>query len=316
MDLFMKFIRRHVAAMFRGRALPVMAALTALLPAIAGAAQPRPWEIGMQPPASPVAEKIQSLHDLVLVIITAITVFVALLLLWVLYRYSAKRNATPSQTSHNTLIEVLWTVIPILILVVIAIPSFRLVYFEDRTKDPALTIKVTGHQWFWEYTYPDQGNLDFSSYIVPDDQLKPGQPRLLTVDNQLVIPAGKDIRILTTSGDVIHSFFIPSLGVQRYAIPGRTIETWVRADKPGVYYGECNQICGENHSRMPISVRAIPADEFQAWVEKAKKQFAENGTIPAPASVTAAAVADVSTAASATPADRPQRLASIAEIQR
>ena len=142
--------------------------------------------------------------------------------------------------------------IPVLILVVMAIPSFRLVYYEDRTDDPDMTIKVTGHQWYWEYTYPDNGNIDFSSYIVPDDELKPGQLRLLTVDNPLVVPVGKNIRILTTSGDVIHSFFIPSLGVQRYAIPGRTIETWVRVDKPGVYYGECNQICGTNHSRMPI----------------------------------------------------------------
>ena len=131
------------------------------------------------------------------------------------------------------MLEIAWTVIPVLILVVIAIPSFRLVYYEDRTYDPDLTIKVTGHQWYWEYTYPDNGNIDFSSYIVPDDQLKPGQLRLLTVDHQLVVPVGKNIRILKTSGDVIHSFFIPSLGVQRYAIPGRTIETWMRVDKSG-----------------------------------------------------------------------------------
>ena len=158
---------------------------------------------------------------------------------------------------HNTVLEIAWTVIPVLILVIMAIPSFRLIYYEDRTYDPDLTIKVTGHQWYWEYTYPDKGNLDFSSYIVPDDQLKPGQLRLLTVDHPLVVPVNKNIRILQTSGDVIHSFFIPSLGVQRYAIPGRIIETWMRVDKSGVYYGECNQICGTNHSRMPIMVQAM-----------------------------------------------------------
>ena len=174
---------------------------------------------------------------------------------------------------HNPVLEVAWTVIPVLILVVIAIPSFRLIYYEDRTYDPDLTIKVTGHQWYWEYTYPDKGNIDFSSYIVPDDQLKPGQLRLLTVDHPLVVPVNKNIRILQTSGDVIHSFFIPSLGVQRYAIPGRTIETWMRVDKPGVYYGECNQICGTNHSRMPIMVQAVTEQDFETWLVQAKKEL-------------------------------------------
>jgi cytochrome c oxidase subunit 2 len=174
---------------------------------------------------------------------------------------------------------VAWTVIPVLILVVIAIPSFRLVYFEDRTQHADLTIKVTGHQWYWEYTYPDNDGLDFSSYIVPDDELKPGQLRLLDVDNQMVVPAGKNIRILTTSADVIHSFYIPSLGVQRYAIPGRTIETWVNVDEPGDYRGECNQICGTNHARMPISIKALTPEAFTAWVAQAKKQFSD--TAPA-----------------------------------
>jgi cytochrome c oxidase subunit 2 len=149
-----------------------------------------------------------------------------------------------------------------------------------------MTVKVTGHQWFWEYSYPDNGNIDFSSYIVPDDQLKPGQKRLLTVDNDLVVPVGKNIRVLTTGADVIHSFFIPSLGVQRYAIPGRTIETWFRVDKPGTYYGECNQICGTNHSRMPIVVRAVPEQEFQAWVTEAKTKFSDAApTAPTPVHV-------------------------------
>ncbi len=236
---------------------------------------PRPWEIGMQAAYGPLKREQIDLHHLVLVIITLITLFVGGLLVWVMWRYNARRNPTPSVNSHNTVLEVAWTVIPILILVVMAIPSFKLVYYEDRTRDPALTIKVTGHQWYWEYTYPDKNNIDFSSYIIPDDQLKPGQMRLLTVDNELVIPVGKDIRILTTSADVIHSWFIPALGVQRYAIPGRTIETWVRADQPGVFYGECNQICGTNHSRMPIVVRAVSEQDFTAWLQQAKTKFSD-----------------------------------------
>ena len=146
---------------------------------------------------------------------------------------------------------------------------------------------MTGHQWYWEYTYPDKNNLNFSSYIIPDDQLKPGQPRLLTVDNELVLPVGKNVRILTTSTDVIHSFFIPSLGVQRYAIPGRTIETWVRVDKPGIFYGECNQICGTNHSRMPIMVRAVSEQDFATWLEQAKTKFSDaTPATPAPTGTT------------------------------
>jgi cytochrome c oxidase subunit 2 len=236
----------------------------------------------MQPAFSPVKHEIIALHNLVLIIITLITLFVGALLVIVMVRYNANKNPTPSRTSHNTLLEVTWTLAPVLILVVIAIPSFRLVYYEDRTRDADLTVKVTGHQWYWEYTYPDNGNLDFSSYIVPDDQLKPGQMRLLEVDNQMVVPAGKNIRILTNSGDVIHSFFIPSLGVQRYAIPGRTIETWFNAEKPGTYYGQCNQICGTNHSRMPIVIHAVPPQEFDAWLTEAKTKFSEAAPAAAP----------------------------------
>jgi cytochrome c oxidase subunit 2 len=276
-----------------GSALIVIAAAALALAGEAAAQVPRPWEIGMQTAHSPVQRAIESLHDLVLIIITVITLFVAGLLAWVMFRYRASRNPTPSQTSHNTVLEVAWTVIPVLILVVIAIPSFRLVYFEDRTQNADLTVKVTGHQWYWQYTYPDNGGLDFSSYLVPDDQLKPGQLRLLDVDNQLVLPTGKNIRILTTSADVIHSFYVPSLGVQRYAIPGRTIETWVNIDQPGTYYGECNQICGTNHSRMPISIKALTPEAFAAWVAQAKTQFSE--------------------AAPAAPGEAPVRLAAAAQ---
>jgi len=232
---------------------------------------PHPWEMGMQHSYGPIKDRVIELHNLVLVIITVITLFVGGLLIWVMIRYNSKRNPVPSQTSHNTILEIAWTVIPVLILVVIAIPSFRLIYYQDRTPDPDMTIKVTGHQWYWEYSYPDQGNLDVESRYVHDEDLKPGQLRLLDVDNQLVIPVGKKVRILTNSTDVIHSFFIPAFGVQRYAIPGRTIETWLEADQVGTFYGECNQICGQDHSRMPISVRAVSESDFKAWVEEAKK---------------------------------------------
>jgi len=251
---------------------------------------PRPWQMGLQDPSSPVAHGIQDLHTLVLWIITIITIFVAALLGWVMYRFNATRNPVPSRTSHNTLLEVAWTVVPVLILVVIAIPSFRLVYFEDRTKEADLTIKVTGHQWYWEYNYPDNGNVDFNS-MYDEAKLQPGQLRLLDVDNPLVLPAGKNIRILTNSADVIHSFYIPSFGVQRYAVPGRTIETWVRADKPGQYYGECNQICGTNHSYMPISIKVVTPEEFAAWVQEAKTKFAADAPSTAQPSRLAAAEA-------------------------
>jgi cytochrome c oxidase subunit II len=240
---------------------------------------PHPWEMGMQHSYGPIKDRIINLHTLVLIIITLITLFVGGLLVWVMYRYNAQRNPIPSQTSHNTVIEILWTVVPVLILVVIAIPSFRLIYYQDRTPDPDLTIKVTGHQWYWEYSYPDQGNVAIESRYVHDEDLKPGQLRLLDVDNQMVIPVGKKVRILTSSTDVIHSFFIPALGVQRYAIPGRTIETWLEADQVGTFYGECNQICGQDHSRMPISVKAVPEAEFKTWVEEAKKS-ASAATLP------------------------------------
>jgi len=264
-----------------------LAALVATL-AMAGTAYadqpvlavPHPWQIGMQAPGSPVAERLQSLNSFVSVIIVIISLFVAGLLAWVVYRYNAKRNPVASSVSHNSILEAAWTAIPVLILVAIFIPSLRLVYYEDRTHDADMTLKVTGHQWYWEYTYPDAGGLHFDSYMVNDEDLKtPEQKKLrhLLVDNQLVLPVGKNIRILTTSADVIHSFFVPSLGVQRYAIPGRTIETWVRVNKPGDYYGECNQICGMNHSVMPISVHAVSPADFKTWLDQQKAKNSSAG---------------------------------------
>jgi cytochrome c oxidase subunit II len=240
---------------------------------------PHPWEMGMQRSFGPIKDRVIELHNLVLVIITVVTLFVGGLLVWVMIRYNARRNPIPSQTSHNTFLEIAWTVVPVLILVVIAIPSFRLIYYQDRSPDPDLTIKVTAHQWYWEYSYADQGNIDIESRYIHDEDLKPGQLRLLEVDNQLVIPVGKKVRILTNSTDVIHSFFVPALGVQRYAIPGRTIETWMEADQVGTFYGECNQICGEDHSRMPISVKAVSEADFKTWVEEARKS-ASTASLP------------------------------------
>lgn len=244
---------------------------------------PRNWQLGFQTPASPVMEQIAELHTLVLWIITLIMIFVAGLLIYVCWRFSSTRNPTPSRLSHHTGLEIAWTVIPVLILVVIAIPSFRLVYFVDRTYEADMTIKVVGHQWYWEYIYPGNDNLTFRSDYVRDEDIKPGQKRLLDVDNPLVLPVGKNVRILTTSADVLHAFYVPALGVQRYSIPGRMVETWVRIDRPGTYYGECNQICGTNHSYMPIAVNAVAPAEFQAWEKLAKVKFAQGEPIPAPA---------------------------------
>lgn len=256
------------------------------LPVAAGAAEPKtgvplPWQTGMQPAASPVMSKIEGLNYGVSVVIVVIAIFVGLLLAYALWRFSAKRNPTPGTFSHNSTLEAAWTAIPVLILVGMFIPSIRLVYYQDRTANADVTVKVTGHQWYWHYAYPDAKGVEFDSYMVADDDLKTPELkklRHLAVDNQLVVPAGKNVRILTTSADVIHSFFVPSLGVQRYAIPGRTIETWVRAERPGDYYGECNQICGTGHSVMPIAIHAVSADEFKTWLDqqKAKASTASN----------------------------------------
>ncbi len=248
---------------------------------------PLAWGVGLQAAAGPVKEAIHDFNQLVLWIIVIITAFVGLLLAYVMVRFRASANPVPSRTSHHTLLEVAWTVVPILILIVIAIPSFRLIYYEDRAVDADMTINVTGRQWYWHYAYPDAGNLAFDSYPVAEADLKPGQLRNLEVDNPLVIPVGKNVRVLTTGQDVIHSFFVPSLGVQKYTIPGRTLETWFRADRPGTYYGQCNQICGQNHWLMPIVVKAVPEAEYQAWLEQARQRFAADPGAPAALAVVA-----------------------------
>ncbi len=272
-------------------AVLVAAPLAAALAQIDG--QPTPWGIGFQPAASPVKAQIHWFHnDLLMPIITVITIFVLGLLVYVMWRFSASRNPTPSRVTHNTTVEILWTVIPIVILVVIAIPSFRLLYFEDRAVDPEFTVKATGKQWYWTYDYPDQGGFGFDSYMVQKADLKPGQPWLLEVDNRMIVPVGATVRVIVAGNDVMHSFFIPALGVQIYAVPGRLNETWFKVDREGVFYGQCNQICGVNHAFMPIAVQAVPRAEFGKWVEEAKKKFAAGEPVPAP-SPTALAAAEI-----------------------
>ena len=253
--------------------LAAMLLLSTSVPALAQV--PHPWQMGLQAPHSSVQAEVQSLNTFLLYIIIGIATFVAALLLYVIVRFNHRANPIPSRTSHNTTIEILWTTVPVLILIAIAVPSFRLVYYQDRATHPDMTIKVTGHQWYWEYTYPEEGGLDFQSYMIPSKQLKPEQKSLrqLAVDNPLVVPVGKNVRVLIASGDVLHSFFIPSLGVQRYAIPGRLIETWFNVDKPGDYYGECNQICGINHDGMSIEVHAVSQADYVAWLKDAKNKF-------------------------------------------
>jgi cytochrome c oxidase subunit 2 len=252
--------------------------------------------MGLQEAGGPIKEAIHHFNTMVFWIIVAITIFVAVLLAYVIWRYRAEANPTPSRTSHNTVLEIAWTVIPVLILVIIAIPSFRLIYYQDRAVDAEMTINVQGRQWFWHYGYPDHGNFTFDSYPVAESDIRQGQIRSLSVDNPLVIPVGANIRILTTGQDVIHSFFVPSLGVQRYTIPGRTLETWIRADRPGVFYGQCNQICGVNHWFMPIEVRAVPRQEFDAWAAEARTRFAQGLPPGPPRSVASAATTTVAEA--------------------
>ena len=238
----------------------------------AHAEQAQDWQLGFQPAASIVRERIDVLHDdILLPIITVISLFVLGLLLWVMVRYNAKRNPVPSKISHNTTLEITWTLVPILILVAIAIPSFKLLYFMDKAEHADMTLKVTGHQWFWSYEYPDQNNVAFDSHVVTGSNGEPaGNPRLLQTDFPVVLPVNTTIRILVAGSDVIHSWFMPSFGVQEYAVVGRNNESWVKIDRQGTFYGQCNQICGVNHPFMPIEVKAVSADQFKTWSACAK----------------------------------------------
>jgi cytochrome c oxidase subunit 2 len=233
--------------------------------------QPAPWEYKLQGSASPVMDNITSFHNWLSVLIIVITLFVLGLLVAVVIKFNAKANPVPSRTTHNTLIEVAWTLIPVLILVTIAVPSFRLLFEELDIPKADLTIKATGKQWYWTYAYPDNGKFEFDSLLAENKQ-----PRLLGVDNEMVVPVNKIIRIETTGADVIHSFAVPAFGIKIDAIPGRLNETWFKATKTGMFYGQCSELCGKDHAFMPIAVRVVSDQDFAAWVEDAKKKFAAN----------------------------------------
>ncbi len=220
-------------------------------------------------------EEIVWFHDyLLLGITTVIAAFVLLLLIIVMIRFNARANPTPSRTTHNTWLELAWTVLPVAILVVIAVPSFKILFNQLNIPPADLTVKATGNQWFWSYTYPDNGNFEFNSIMVPSDKLKAGQLRLLTVDNEMVVPVNKVVRVQTIGSDVIHSFAVPSFGIKINSVPGRLNETWFKAEREGVYYGQCSELCGRDHAFMPIAVRVVSQQAFQAWVEDAKKRYA------------------------------------------
>jgi cytochrome c oxidase subunit 2 len=290
-------IWHHGAAVTFGAAA-FAAAMLGAMPAIAQEAAPMigapvTWGVGLQQSGGVVKDAIHDFNDMVLYIIIAITAFVAVLMLYITWRYRAAKNPTASRTSHNTVLEVAWTVVPVLILLVIAIPSFRLIYYQDRVPSADVTINVQGRQWYWHYAYPENGNFAFDSYPLTEDQLPADQRHLfrLAVDNPLVVPIGANVRVITSGQDVIHSFFVPSLGVQKYTIPGRTLETWFRADRAGTFYGQCNQICGTNHWFMPIVVRAVPRAEFDTWAADARTRFARAPASPtAPADIAAAPI--------------------------
>lgn len=240
---------------------------------------PKPTQMGLMEAASSRMERITDFHNnLLMWIITAIVIFVMGLLFWVAIRYNRKKNPTPSKTTHNVLIEILWTAIPVLILIIIAIPSFKMLYYLERVEDPEMTVKVTGYQWYWGYEYVDHDNINFLSYMIPEDEVNPAknQVRLLSTDNPVVLPIDTNIRFIVTAADVLHSFTVPPFGFKKDAVPGRLNETWVKIDKPGIYFGQCSEICGTNHAYMPIEIHAVTKEEFEEWLITAKEKFAYN----------------------------------------
>jgi cytochrome c oxidase subunit II len=260
--------------------------------AVAGSGQPSPWQLGLQQAASPVMDHVVWFHNLLLYLITAIALFVLVLLVIVIVRFNARANPTPSRTTHNTLIEVAWTLIPVVILVAIAVPSFQLLFLQQNIPPADLTVKATGQQWFWNYSYPDS-KFEFASLMLQDKDRKPDQPRLLAVDNDLVVPVNKVIRVLVTADPtgVIHAFAVPSFGIKIDAVPGRLNETWFKATREGIYYGQCSELCGKDHAYMPIAVRVVSEADFNTWLAQAKARYGRNDSAP-PLAVAAAGKAD------------------------
>jgi cytochrome c oxidase subunit II len=255
--------------------------------ALAGIGQPSEWQLGLQQPVTEVMDRIVSFHNLLLWIITAIAAFVLVLLIIIMVRFNARANPVPSRTTHNTLLEVAWTVIPVLILGVIFLPSIKLLLLQLDLPAADLTIKAIGKQWYWTYNYPDNGKFEFDSLMLKEGERKEGQPRLLAVDNDMVVPVNKTVRVITTGSDVIHAFAVPSFGIKIDAIPGRLNETWFKATREGVYYGQCSELCGKDHAYMPIAVRVVSEQAFAAWVEESKKKYARDEIVP-PTNVAAA----------------------------
>lgn len=243
----------------------------ASVPSHASDSVAKPWQLNFQDPASPVMEKLVFTHDLLLVLITAISVFVLLAIIYICVRFNKKANPVASKTTHNVKLEVIWTVIPILILVAIAIPSLRLHYFMEDDVEAEMTLKVVGYQWYWHYDYPDHGNFGFDSYMKKKEDLKEGEHRLLAVDNHVVVPVDTKVRVLLTAGDVIHAWAMPAFGVKRDAVPGRLNSSWFKATKVGRYYGQCSELCGIGHGFMPIVVDVVSKEDFAAWVKEKQK---------------------------------------------
>jgi cytochrome c oxidase subunit 2 len=268
-------------------AIAMVAVLTGAEAALAGLGQPSPWQVGLQQSASPVMDNIIWFHDFLLYIITGIAGFVLVLLVVVMVRFNARANPLPSRTTHNTFIEIAWTLIPIVILMFIAVPSFKLLFLQLNVPAADLTVKATGKQWYWSYSYPDNGQFEFDSLMLKEGERKEGQPRLLAVDNEMVVPVNKTVRVITTGSDVIHSFAVPSFGIKIDAVPGRINETWFTATREGVYYGQCSELCGKDHAFMPIAVHVVSEQAFSAWVEEAKKKYARDEALP-PTTVAAA----------------------------
>jgi cytochrome c oxidase subunit 2 len=248
--------------------------------ALAGSGQPSPWQMGFQQAATPVMENIVWFHDFLLWLIVAITIFVLALLVIVVVRFNARANPTPSRTTHNTLLEVMWTLVPVIILVAIAVPSFKLLFLELTIPQADVTVKATGKQWYWSYSYPD-AKFEFDSLMLKDNERKADQPRLLAVDNELVVPVNKVIRVQVIGSDVIHAFAVPSFGIKIDAVPGRLNETWFKATREGMYYGQCSELCGRDHAFMPIAVRVVNDRDYTAWLDQAKKKYATDDSRPA-----------------------------------
>jgi len=255
--------------------------LSMLAPALAQAEEhmPQPWQLGFQDAASPIMERLSPLHDWLTILAAVISVFVLILLAILFIRFREKANPRPSKTTHNTPLEIIWTVVPILILVGIAIPSIKLHYYMSEPQEPEMTLKVVGYQWYWNYQYPDNGDFSFDSYMVEEKNLKEGEPRLLKTDNPVVVPVDTTILVQMTGGDVLHAWAMPAMGVKRDAVPGRLNESWFRATKTGTFYGQCSELCGIKHGFMPIELKVVSKEEFAVWTAAAKEEFARTGTV-------------------------------------